>query len=297
MLCINRRYLLRTAQAQVCRDQGAAEVTAAVRTCPGAGAAGGIIFSQRSARSGPRARPCPGPQDVGPRRSAAPVGGGSRGRAAPAPRLTRGCAGAERRGAAEPWARAVRGGSGGSPSPRPAPSRAARWRTAPRRSRRRSCCRRCGRERGAGPGRRGRGGRARACGVGGGGEREGGEGSAPPAVVQPRARRLPPARGWAALRRRPLPALPRTRPGKAARPCRCTAPCPACACCLSVCLPVCPAGVLRASRHGAGSGWGRPIVHRSLVLDLSVTDGKRSWNLLEWVALVLEVKAYFLLGK
>lgn len=141
MLCINRRYLLRTAQAQVCRDQGAAEVTAAVRTCPGAGAAGGIIFSQRSARSGPRARPCPGPQDVGPRRSAAPVGGGSRGRAAPAPRLTRGCAGAERRGAAEPWARAVRGGSGGSPSPRPAPSRAARWRTAPRRSRRRSCCR------------------------------------------------------------------------------------------------------------------------------------------------------------
>lgn len=44
MLCINRRYLLRTAQAQVCRDQGAAEVTAAVRTCPGAGAAWGDHF-------------------------------------------------------------------------------------------------------------------------------------------------------------------------------------------------------------------------------------------------------------
>lgn len=247
MLCINRRYLLRTAQAQVCRDQGAAEVTAAVRTCPGAGAAGGIIFSQRSARSGPRARPCPGPQDVGPRRSAAPVGGGSRGRAAPAPRLTRGCAGAERRGAAEPWARAVRGGSGGSPSPRPAPSRAARWRTAPRRSRRRSCCRRCGRERGAGPGRRGRGGRARACGVGGGGEREGGrrgfgaarrrpaEGPAPPAC--PGLSRPPPPPA-------PGPAPHAARQGGPALPVHRTLPCVRL-------LPVCVSARL-PSRRAAG---------------------------------------------
>lgn len=247
MLCINRRYLLRTAQAQVCRDQGAAEVTAAVRSCPGAGAAGGIIFSQRSARSGPRARPCPGPQDVGPRRSAAPVGGGSRGRAAPAPRLTRGCAGAERRGAAEPWARAVRGGSGGSPSPRPAPSRAARWRTAPRRSRRRSCCRRCGRERGAGPGRRGRGGRARACGVGGGGEREGGrrgfgaarrrpaEGPAPPAC--PGLSRPPPPPA-------PGPAPHAARQGGPALPVHRTLPCVRL-------LPVCVSARL-PSRRAAG---------------------------------------------
>lgn len=247
MLCINRRYLLRTAQAQVCRDQGAAEVTAAVRTCPGAGAAGGIIFSQRSARSGPRARPCPGPQDAVPRRSAAPVGGGSRGRAAPAPRLTRGCAGAERRGAAEPWARAVRGGSGGSPSPRPAPSRAARWRTAPRRSRRRSCCRRCGRERGAGPGRRGRGGRARACGVGGGGEREGGrrgfgaarrrpaEGPAPPAC--PGLSRPPPPPA-------PGPAPHAARQGGPALPVHRTLPCVRL-------LPVCVSARL-PSRRAAG---------------------------------------------
>lgn len=114
------------------------------------------------------------------------------------------------------------------------------------------------------------------------------EGPAPPAC--PGLSRPPPPPA-------PGPAPHAARQGGPARLCRCTAPCPACACCLSVCLPVCPAGVLRASRHGAGSGWGRPIVHRSLVLDLSVTDGKRSWNLLEWVALVLEVKAYFLLGK
>lgn len=119
-------------------------------------------FGRHPARSRPRVRPLLGrvplrrdsPSEAAPYRRRLPGG------AAPAPRLTRGCAGAERRGAAEPWARAARGGSGGSPSPRPAPSGAARRRAAPRRSRRRSCCRRCGRERGEGPGRRGGGGRA-----------------------------------------------------------------------------------------------------------------------------------------
>lgn len=294
MLCINRRYLLRTAQAQVCRDQGAAEVTAAVRTCPVRVLLGGSfsVSAQRvPGREPGRAR-------------------GSRTRcraAAPLPSEAAPGAGLRLRRVSHVGAPAP---SGAVPRSHGQEPRAAvpegpllpdRLRAAPR---------------GGGRPRGGAGGGAAAEGAGGSGGRARAGGAAEAALGraewgavgrgrEARVRRCPPSssRGPGASRlpgAEPPSAAARSRPcparGPARRPGPAGAPHPALRA-PAACLCVCPAGVLRASRHGAGSGWGRPIVHRSLVLDLSVTDGKRSWNLLEWVALVLEVKAYFLLGK
>lgn len=290
MLCINRRYLLRTAQAQVCRDQGAAEVTAAVRTCPGAGAAWGDHF--QSALSAFRAASPAVPGAAG--RGAAPQRR-SRRRRLPGP----GCACA----ASHTWVRRRRAarcrGAMGK-------SRARRFRrvpfsptgSEPRREvedgpEEEPAAELLQKVRaGAGGGPRPEGPRRPRSGVRSGGRwGEGGrrgfgaarrrpaEGPAPPAC--PGLSRPPPPPA-------PGPAPHAARQGGPALPVHRTLPCVRL-------LPVCvsarlPSRKLRASRHGAGSGWGRPIVHR-------VTDGKCSWNLLEWVALVLEVKAYFLLGK